>query len=138
MFFWRLPAGGLAEARQVVEQLRSKAAQLRWEPVSEVIHLDEQGCVSDDRLDRSFLLIGAGHFCMSPHEVVFFTATPPGDGPRPFGLAAYPAHVEGDSQVAPTHLGRWCWVGVARSPAAEAATSLMQTAAELGLKVTAS
>jgi hypothetical protein len=138
MFFWRLAAGDQVQARKVVEQLRQQVVDLRWEAVSEVIHLTDNQCITDDRLERKFLLIGAGDTCLSPHEIIFFTACPPGDQIRPFGLAAYPCYVEGDSHVVPTHLGRWCWVGLIRSPALKAARILLQTATELGLEITVS
>ncbi len=84
------------------------------------------------------MLIAAGDTVLAPHEVVFFEATPPGDEPRPFGLAAYPSYMEGSSQVVPTQLAGWQWVGVIRSSDVQAIKGFIHTAAELGLEVTAS
>jgi len=138
IFFWKLEVGDVAEVRRVVEQLRLKAVELGWLPVSEVIHLTDEQCVNDDRLPTKHLLIGAGDSVLAPHEVVFFTATPPGDEPRPFGLGQYPGHIEGSGQAVPSHLGGWCWVGVIRSDDEEGVKTFLHTAAQLGVEVTAS
>lgn len=138
MFFWRLASSDLAEARRIVEQLRQKAVELGWLPASEVVHLNDEQCVNDVRLPTRHLIIGAGDSVLAPHEVVFFTASPPGDGPRLFGLAAYPTHIEGGSQAVTSHLGGWCWVGVIRSDDEEGVRSVLHTAAEHGVEVTAS
>ena len=83
-------------------------------------------------------MIAAGETVLAPHDVVFFEATPPGDEPRPFGLAAYPSHMEGSSQVVPTHLAGWQWIGVIRSSDQQGVEGFIHRAAELGLEVTAS
>jgi hypothetical protein len=138
MFFLKWVGAGSAEARRVVERLRQRAIDLKWQPVSGVVHLADQECAEADRLPGEFLLIAAGDTVLSPHEVFFFEATPPGDEPRPFGLAAYPGHMEGGSRVVPTHLDGWQWIGVIRSSDVQAVTEFVHAAAELGLEVTAS
>jgi len=138
MFFWKLLDGQIAEARRVVEQLRQKAIDLKWLPVGALVHLTDDECGDGDRLAGKFLLIAAGETVLAPHEVIFFEATPPGDEPRPFGLAAYPSHMEGSSQVVPTHLADWQWIGVIRSSDQQAVDGFIHRAAELGLEVTAS
>jgi hypothetical protein len=138
MFFFRLVGADIGEARNVVERLRQKAIDLKWLPVGDVIHLTDQECSEGDRLPGKFLLIAAGDTVLAPHEVVFFEATPPGDEPRPFGLAAYPGYMEGSNKVVPTHLAGWQWVGVIRSSDVQGVKDFIHTAAELGLEVTAS
>ena len=138
MFFWKLAEGESADARRVVEGLRQKAIDLKWLPVGDVVHLTDDECSDDDRLPGKFLLIAAGDTVLAPHEVVFFEALLPGDEPRPFGLAAYPSHIEGNSQVVPTQLVGWQWIGVIRSSDQQAIKCFIHTAAELGLEVTAS
>ncbi len=91
-----------------------------------------------DRLPGKFLLIAAGDTVLAPHEVIFFEATPPGDETHPFGLAVYPGHMEGSSQVVATHLAGWQWIGVIRSDDKQAIMTFIETAAELGVEVTAS
>jgi hypothetical protein len=137
MFFWKLDGADFAEAHRVVEQLRQKAIDLKWLPVGEVVHLADQECSEGDRLPGRFLLIAAGDTVFAPHEAVFFEATPPGDEVRPFGLAAYPAHLEGSNKVVPTHLAGWQWVGVIRSSELQAVQDFIHKAAELGLQLTA-
>jgi hypothetical protein len=107
MFFFRLVGADIAEARNVVERLRQKAIDLKWLPVGDVIHLTDQECGEGDRLPGKFLMIAAGDAVLAPHEVVFFGALPPGDEPRPFGLAAYAGHMEGSGEVVPTQLVGW-------------------------------
>lgn len=138
MFFWKLLVGEIAEVGRVVESLRQKAIDLNWLPVGDVVHLSDEECGDGDRLPEKFLLIGAGDTALVPHEVLFFEAIPPGDEPRPFGLAAYPGHMESDNQVIPTHLAGWQWIGVIRSSEPEAAKNFLHRAVELGLEVTAS
>lgn len=138
MFFWKLVNTDITEARRVVERLRQSAINLNWLPVSDIAHLTEQACGDGDRLPGKFLLIAAGDTVLAPHEVVFFEATPPGDEPRPFGLAAYPGYTEGSGQVVPTHLVGWQWIGVVRSSDRQGIEGLIHTAAGLGLEVTAS
>jgi hypothetical protein len=138
LFFWKLESGDPSVALRIVTKLRQEAVELRWEPVSEVVHLADDQCLNDNRLDKKFLLIGADDTCLAPHEVIYFNAFPPGDQLRPFGLAAYPTHIEGDNQVVPTQLPRWCWVGMVHTHDLEAAQQLMQVAADLGLDVTVS
>ena len=46
--------------------------------------------------------------------------------------------MEGSSQVVPTHLAGWQWVGVIRSSDVPGVKDFIHTAAELGLEVTAS
>ncbi|HEY7328083.1 MAG TPA: hypothetical protein VH592_10605 [Gemmataceae bacterium] len=135
MFFWKLGQGEIGEARRVVERLREKAVAMKWFPVGDVLHLVEP---DSDRLPDKFLLIAAGDTVLAPHEVVFFEATPPGDEARPFGLAAYPGYMEGNSQVIPTHLAGWQWIGVIRSDDMQIVNGFFHTAAELGLEVTMS
>jgi hypothetical protein len=135
MFFCRLVDADFAEARRIVEELRQKAIDLNWLPVSDIVHLIEP---ESDRLPGTFLLIAAGDTVLTPHEVVFFEATPPGDEPRPFGLAAYPTYMEGSSQVVLTHLDGWQWIGVIRSSDQHGVDGIIHRAAELGLEVTAS
>ena len=135
MFFWRLVEGEIAEARRVVEGLRQNAIDLNWLPVGNVVHLADP---DSDRLPGKFLLIAAGETVLAPHHVIFFEATPPGDDPRPFGLAAYPSHIEGSSQVVPTQLAGWQWIGVLRSSDQQGVEGFIHRAAELGLEVTAS
>jgi hypothetical protein len=91
MYFWKLVKGEIAEARRVVEQLRQKAIDLKWLPVGDVVHLTDDDCRDSERLPGKFLLMAAGDTVLAPHEIVFFEATPPGDEPRPFGLALTPA-----------------------------------------------
>jgi hypothetical protein len=138
MFFWKLAATAFAEAHRVVGQLRQKAIDLNWLSVGEVVHLADQECSEADRLPGKFLLIAAGDTVLAPYEVVFFEATPPGDEPRPFGLAAYPAYMEGSTGVAPTHLAGWQWIGVLRSSEQQGVEGFVHRAVELGLEVTAS
>jgi hypothetical protein len=138
MFFWKLAGADFAEARRVVGQLRQKAIDLKWLPVGDVVHLTDQECSDGDRLPGRFLLIAAADTVLTPHEVVFFEATPPGDEPRPFGLAAYPGYMEGSTGVAPTHLAGWQWIGVIRSSDRQGVEGFIHRAAELGLEVTAS
>lgn len=135
MFFFKLVTADIAEARHVVEKLRQKAIDLKWLPVGDVVHLVEP---DSERLPGKFLLIAAGDTVLAPNEVIFFEATPPGDEPRPVGLAAYASHMEGSSQVVPTHLAGWQWIGAIRSPDMRAVKSFIHTAAELGLEVTMS
>ena len=135
MFFFKLVDADIADARRVVESLRQKTIDLKWLPVGDVVHLAEP---DGDRLPGKFLLIAAGDTILAPHEVVFFEATPTGDEPRPFGLAAYPTHLEGSSQVVPTQLAGWQWIGVIRSSDVQGVKDFIHTAAELGLEVTAS
>jgi hypothetical protein len=138
MFFFRLVDADIAEARRVVEQLREKAIDLKWLPLAGIVHLTDQECGDADRLPGKFLLIAAGDTVLAPHEVVFFEATPPGDEPRPFGLVAYPSHMEGSSQVVPTHLAGWQWIGVIRSLDQQGVECFIHGAVKLGLEVTAS
>jgi hypothetical protein len=138
MFFWKLDSADFAEARSVVEQLRQKAIALKWLPVGDVVHLTDQECSDGERLPGRFLLIAAGDTVLVPLEVVFFKATPPGDEPRPFGLAAYPGYMEGSTGVAPTHLAGWQWIGVLRSSDRQGVEGFIHRAAELGLELTAS
>ena len=135
MFFWKLAEGESADARRVVEGLRQKAIDRKWLSVGDVVHLAEP---DSERLPGKFLLIAAGDAVLAPHEVIFFEATPPGDEPGPFGLAAYPSHIEGGSQVVPTHLAGWQWIGVMRSDDVPGVKDFIHTAVELGLEVTAS
>jgi hypothetical protein len=135
MFFFKLVNAEIVEARRVVEALRQKAIDLKWHPVGDTVHLTDP---DSDRLPGEFLLIAAGDTILAPHDVVFFEASPPGDEPRPFGLAAYPGYMEGNRQVVPTHLAGWQWVGVIRSKDQQAIMWFIGTAAELGLEVTAS
>ncbi len=46
--------------------------------------------------------------------------------------------MEGSSQVVPTHLAGWQWIGVIRSSDVQDIKCFIHTAAELGLEVTAS
>ena len=138
MFFLKWVGAESAEARRVVERLRQRAIDLKWLPVGGVVHLADQECAEADRLPGKFLLIAAGDTVLAPHEVFFFEATPTGDEPRPFGLAAYPGHMEGSSRVIPTHLEGWQWIGVIRSSDVQAVNEFVHAAAELGLEVTAS
>jgi hypothetical protein len=138
MFFLNWVGAENTEARRVVEQLRQKAIDLKWLPVGDVVHLADQECEEADRLPGKFLLISAGDTVLAPHEVFFFEATPPGDEPRLFGLAAYPGHMEGGSRVVPTHLEGWQWIGVIRPSDVRAVNEFVHAAAELGLEVTAS
>jgi len=135
MFFFKLVDADIAEARRVVEGLRQKAIDLKWLPVGDVVHLAEP---DSERLPDKFLLIAAGSKVLTPHEVIFFEAIPPRDEARSFGLAAYPSHMEGSSQVVPTQLAGWQWVGVIRSSDVPGVKDFIHTAAELGLEVTAS
>jgi hypothetical protein len=135
MLFWTLVEGEIADVGRVVGILRQKAIDLKWLPVGDVLHLVEP---DSDRLPGKFLLIAAGETVLAPHEVVFFEATPPGDEPRPFGLAGYASHMEGSNQVVPTHLVGWQWIGVIRSSNQHGVESFIHIAAELGLEVTAS
>jgi hypothetical protein len=138
MFFWKLVEADITEARRIVERLQQWAIALKWLPVGDVAHLTDQECGDGDRLPGRFLWIAAGDSVLAPHEVVFFEATPPGDEPRPFGLAAYPGHMEGSTQVVPTHLAGWQWIGVIRSSDRQGVEGFIHTAAGLGLEVTAS
>jgi hypothetical protein len=138
MIFWKLVEGEIAEAGRVVEALRQKAIDLNWLPVGNVVHLTDDECGDGERLPGKFLLIAAGETVLSPHEVVSFEATPPGDEPRPFGLAAYATHMEGSSQAVPTQLAGWQWIGVIRSSDQQAVEAFIHRAAELGLELTAS
>jgi hypothetical protein len=138
MFFFRLVEADIAKARSVVERLRQTAIDLKWLPVGDVVHLTEQECSDGDRLPGKFLLIATGDTVLAPHEIVFFEATPTGDEPRPFGLAAYSGYMEGNSQVVPTHLAGWQWVGVIRSSDRQGVEGFIHTAAALGLEVTGS
>ena len=135
MFFFKLVDADIADARRVVESLRQKAIDLKCLPVGDVVHLADP---DSERLPGKFLLIAAGDTVLAPHHVVFFEATPPGDEARSFGLAAYPSHMEGSSQVVPTQLAGWQWIGVLRSSDVQAIKCFIHTAAELGLEVTAS
>lgn len=135
MFFWKLPEGEIGEARRVVEQLRQKAIDLEWLPVGDTVYLTDP---DSDRLPSQFLLIAADDTVLSPHEVVFFEATPPGDEARPFGLAAYAGYMEGNNEVLPTHLAGWHWIGVIRSGNRQAVKDFIHQAVELGLEVTVS
>jgi len=135
MFFFRLVDANIAEARRVVEELRQKAIDLKWLPVSGTVHLTDP---DSDRLPGRFLLIAAGDTVLTPHEVIFFEASPPKDEAHPFGLAAYAGYMESSSHVLPTHLAGWQWIGVMRSDDQQAIMTFIETAAELGLEVTAS
>ena len=135
MYFFKLVNADIAEARRVVEGLRQKAIDLKWLPVAGTRHLTDP---DSDRLPGKFLLIGAGDSVLAPHEVIFFEATVPGDEARPFGLAAYPGYMEGGTEVAPTHLAGWHWIGVVRSNDQQAMMKFIGTAADLGVEVTAS
>lgn len=135
MFFFKLVKADIAEARRVVEGLRQKAIDRKWLPVGGTVHLTDP---DSDRLPGKFLLIAAGDTILSPHEVVFFEATPPGDEARTFGLAAYAGYMESSNEVLPTHLAGWQWIGVIRSDDLPAMMRFIGTAAELGLEVTAS
>jgi hypothetical protein len=138
LFFWKLVNADITEVRRVVERLRQTVSDLKWLPVSDVVHLTEQECSDGDRLPSRFLLIAAGDTVLAPHEVVFFEATPPGDELRPFGLAAYPGYMEGSSGGAPTHLAGWQWIGVIRASDRQSVEGFIHRAAELSLEVTAS
>jgi hypothetical protein len=138
MFFFKLVNADIAQARRVVEQLRQRAIDLKWHPVGGIVHLTDHECGDSDRLPGKFLLIAAGDTVLAPQEVVLFEATPPGDEPRHFGLAAYAGYMEGSSQVVPTHLAGWQWIGVIRSDDMRAIKVFIHMAAELGLEVTAS
>lgn len=134
LFFFKLVNADSAEARRVVEGLRQKAIDLKWLTVGDTVHLTDP---DSDRLPGK-LLIAADDTVLVPHEVIFFEATPSGDEARPFGLAAYPGHMEGSSRVAPTHLVGWQWIGVIRSSNPQGVEGFLHLAAELGLEVTAS
>lgn len=137
MFFWKLLEGEIADVARVVEQLRQKASDLKWLPVGDVVHLTDDVCGDGDRLPGKFLMIAAGETVLAPHEVIYFEATPPGDEPRPFGLAAYPTYMEGSRQAVLTQLVGWQWIGVIRSSDREGVKGFIHRAAELGLEVTA-
>lgn len=138
LFFWKLLKADISEVRLVVERVRQTAIDLNWMPVGDVVHLTDQECGDGDRLPGKFLLIAADDTVLAPHEVVFFEATPSGDESRPFGLAAYPGHMEGSNQVVPTDLAGWQWIGVIRSDDQQAVKDFIERATGLGLEVTAS
>ncbi len=138
LFFWKLHKADISEVRRLVGLLRQKAIDLNWLPVGDVVHLTDQECSDGERLPGHFLLIAAGDTVLAPHKVVFFEATPPGDESRPFGLAAYAGYMESSSEVVPTHLPGWQWIGVIRSGELQAVQEFIHTAAGLGLEVTAS
>ncbi len=137
LYFWKLAAGNLAEARRIVEELRAKAVELGW-PVGELLHLTDEAVLNDGRLPKRHLLIAAGESVLTPSEVVFFTASAPGDEPQPFGLASYPLFIESEAEVTPSHLGAWSWVGVVRTQDVRAVQALMTVAAGLGVEATMS
>jgi hypothetical protein len=136
LYFWKLIAGDLGDARRIVEQLRAKAVELGWEPVGELLHLTDEAVLHDDRLPKRHLLIAGGESILTPSEVVFFLAAPPGDEPQPIGLAAYPRFTEGQVETTPTHLGAWSWVGVVRTQNVRGVEALMNVAAALGVEAT--
>jgi hypothetical protein len=138
LYFWKLAAGDLGDARRIVEELRRKAVELGWEPVGELLHLSDEAVLQDDRLPKRHLLIAAGESVLTPSEVVFFLATPPGDESQAFGLAEYPRFIEGQVEVTPTHLGSWSWVGVVRAQNVRDVQAMMNVAVALGVEATTS
>lgn len=115
-----------AKARQLIEGLRSKALDLPFQQVDEVVEF--KGVDADyERLGRDdpnrWLLIQSGqyvkqgnrNFSVRPTHVIAF-ATSPGDGCEEanFGLCLYPATIEVpfDSRTTKrirTGLGKWSW-----------------------------
>jgi len=131
LYFWRLESGESIDVRRILEQLRQKAVELRWEPVSEVVKLEGNAILQDQRLRGRHLFINAGEVAVSPAEVMFFTACPPGNQPEQFGLACYTAEAEAEGQVP----SGWTWVGVIRTDDLQPFRELMQFAEECGLEV---
>ena len=116
----------LRQATQLMEQLRSRALDLPFKEVGEVVELAGQECEYHDR-DRNdsfrWLLQQAGHFVVDgnehhevrPDQLVAFS-TWPGEGCEPanFGLAIYPKIVEvqdssGKKKTLDTDIERWSW-----------------------------
>jgi len=133
LYFWRLVSGGSIDVRRILAQLRQKAVELRWEPVSEIVHLEGNVIRQDQRLCGRHLFINAGEVAVSPAEVMFFTACPPGNQPEQFGLACYAAEAEAEAEgQVPSG---WTWVGLIRTNDLQPLRDLMQSAEACGLEV---
>ena len=115
MFFWKLVEADIAEVRRVVERLRQKAIDLNWLPVGDVVHLTDQECSDGERLAWQFPDDCSRRHGSCAARGRLLRGDPDRRRTRPFGLAAYPGHMEGSSEVVPTHLAGWQWIGVIRS-----------------------
>lgn len=113
-------------ATQVIEQLRSRALDLTFQEVGEVVELSGPECEYQDR-DRNdplrWLLKQAGRFVVDgeeyhevrPDQLVAFS-TWPGEGCERanFGLATYPKHIDVpdgifQNKTLDTGIKRWSW-----------------------------
>jgi hypothetical protein len=115
------------EARNLVAQLRSRALDLPFEHVDDMIELTGNDChfqQHDDHYPHRWLLIQvqelvpdprepARRYSVTPDHVIAFSCSPgPGCEPANFGLCRYPATIQVGSWVPSTihtNLDRWQW-----------------------------
>ncbi len=108
-------------ARHLMEQLRSKALDLPFKEVGEIVELagpqcDFTGRDRDDPLRwlltqaRQLVAVGEQYHLVQPDQLVAFSAWP-GDGCEQanFGLGVYPRTMERDGEVLATGIKRWSW-----------------------------
>jgi hypothetical protein len=127
------------EARRLVEELRTKALDLPFQEVGEVVELKGDACQFDrygqDHPHR-WLLVQAGqyverdriHYSVMPKHVVAFSAWP-GEGCEEanFGLCIYPGVLEitdprtGRARKLRTELKGWCWSSFCKTQYASSA-----------------
>jgi hypothetical protein len=123
----RSEATDAEEARNLVAQLRSRALDLPFDEVDDMIELTGDEChfqQHDDRYPHGWLLIQvqqlvpdprepARRYDVTPEHVIAFSCSPgPGCEPANFGLCRYPATIEVGPWVqwtVQTNLEQWQW-----------------------------
>jgi hypothetical protein len=116
------------KARELVARLRSRALDLPFERVDDIVELSGSQCdyqQYDQDHPHRWLLIQAGAFVDDPrdkhysyrvtptHVIAFSTWPGQGCEEANFGLCRFPAYIEvngrGQPRNIPTRLGGWCW-----------------------------
>ena len=113
-------------ARELMEQLRSRALDLPFKNVGEVVELAGRECDAGDRdrdaplrwllmQARQLVVVGDEYHQLPPHQLVAFS-TWPGEGCEQanFGLGIYPRTMEiedwsGTKRTLRTGIKRWSW-----------------------------
>ena len=108
-------------AKELMEQLRSKALDLPFKEVGDVVELAGPECdfTKRDRDDplrwlliqaRQIVAVGDEYHHVRPDHLVAFS-TWPGEGCEQanFGLGVYPKTMERDGKVLPTGIRGWSW-----------------------------
>jgi hypothetical protein len=119
--------------RDLIRRLRSRALDLPFESVEEVIELQGNEChfqEHDDQFPHRWLLIQARQLVPDPrdencrytvdplHVIAFSTWPGQGCEQANFGLCRYPATIEVGRWVQRkirTHLGPWCWASFCKT-----------------------